>query len=83
MQESLYYNTIVYIVSVLFLVLIFAYAIHKTYQNCRLAREVVQKSRETFTAISHYRWAHCTSTALPTTVSPPWKGASRGKPWRQ
>ena len=25
------------------------------YQNCRLAREVVQKSRETFSAISHYR----------------------------
>ena len=24
-------------------------------QNCRIAREVVQKSRDTFSAISHYR----------------------------
>ena len=61
-QESVYYNTLVHIFSVLFLVSIFGYAIHKTYQNCRLAREVVQKSRETFTAISHYRWAY---TAQP------------------
>ena len=44
-----------YIVGVLWIVSMFAYAIHQTYMNCKIARQVVQKSRDTFTAFSHYR----------------------------
>ena len=52
--ESVYFNIIVYIVGFISIFAMFGYAIHKTYQNCQLAKQVVQKSKETMLMISNY-----------------------------
>ena len=52
--ESIYMNIIVYIVAILAFGAMVAYAVYKTYLNCQLAKQVVQKSKETILMISNY-----------------------------
>ena len=47
-------NIMVYIVAILCFGAMVAYAVYKTYQNCQLAKAVVQKSKETVLMISNY-----------------------------
>ena len=47
-------NIIVYIVAILAFGAMVAYAVYKTYLNCQLAKQVVQKSKETILMISNY-----------------------------